>query len=605
MDILLLLIFLLISFAFGLRILKLLKFEFDDLKETIVFSLLLGLGVIAYLVYALGLAGFLYNKVLLLLLAVLAIFSFREIIFIKENSLRLLGSFNIRKLSLSSKTFIALIFSVVLFTFIDALSPHIGNDSLAYRLAQVQIFAESHKVFYIPYTRESLWPYLTEMLFTLALVIKSDIFAKLIAWSIGLSGAFLVYIFSRKFFSKEAGALSALIFLITPVVFTQMSYTYTDLTIAVYCFASVFCVLNYFHNKNIKWCALAGVFCGFVLSMKYTALLILPALGLVFIYQFIVEPKARKNIIKGALVFSALAVLFSFLWYLRAYLIKGNPVYPFFARYFGHHGWDRPIDKNMGSSFSLLGLLKLPWSLTMFPGRFGAEDIGVVYLLFLPLSFLITKSKSVFKALGVFTITYTVFWFLVFSNVLRCLLPALLPLSVLVGCPASAIFAKKSYFSNLLKCLFIIICIFNIGHLVYYSADKLSVAVGLESRDEYLSRTERTYKIADYINNALPKDAVILMVGEIRAYYMKRPYVHLANLIDEDKIEPSMLKTKAFLNEIKNKYRIRYIFYSDRGAAYPWLEPVIRRDEPMFRHDFTDKDGKKISCMLYDLQRSE
>lgn len=595
MDFLLLVIFLLISAAFGMRILGLFKFNFEDFKEKVAFSLSLGLGLIAYIVFISGLFGLLYRWYLISLLLILGLFSFKQISNILKQLFHYIGNLKLKELPFLFLIFLLL---AVILTLLGGSAPPIGNDSLAYRLAQVRIFAEGHRLIYIPYTRESLWPYLIEMLFTLGIVISSDILAKLIAWSFGLLSAFLVYIVAGRYFSKRAGYISSLIFLLTPAIFTQMTYSYVDIPQALYSFVTLISILKYIESRNIRWAGLAGLFCGFVLSIKYTGVLTLFTLMAVFTYHFAKQKDLRRIILKGVILFLLFTILFSFCWYLRSYLIKGNPIYPYFARFFGHHGWERATEELIGSRFSISGVFKLPWMITMLPEEFGGEHFGVIYLLFLPLVFLIDRNKDIFKSLGVFIIFYATAWFFVDPYVNRFLFPILLPLSLLVGCGLSVIFSKAGFFSNFVKGVFVIVCIFNTGLLLYHNTDKIKVAVGLESRQEYLSRTERTYNIAEYINKNLPQDATILMAGEIRAYYIKRPYIHLENLIDEEKIPPQLLEKKEFLKELK-KYKIDYILCSEEETTtHLWLgynRPAV------FSCDFIDKDGKSYSYMLYKL----
>jgi hypothetical protein len=603
MNLVLLIIFLVISSSFGIRILKLVNFKFSNFKEMLAFSLPLGLGLMAYFVYAIGLMGFLHRKVILSLLLLLALFSFREIIFIIRKIKSYLCSLKPGQLTLSSKVFMLFIFFILMLTLAGALAPPTGNDSLAYRLSHIQLFSKSHKVFYIPYTRESLWPYLVEMLFGLAIIVKSDIFAKLIAWSMGLIGVFSIYVFSRKFFSKKSAYISALVFLLTPAIFTQMTYTYTDIAIAVYCFMSLFALVNCFKYHDIKWAALSGLYSGLFLSIKYISLITLPSIVFIFMYYFITDPKQRRFIIRSIFVFVIFTMFFFFSWYLRAYLIKGNPLYPFFARYFNFQGWDRALDKSVGVGFSIFKFLQLPWNITMFPSVYGGEHLGVMYLIFLPLSILSVKhNRNLFIIFAIFSVLFAMSWFFVVSASTRFLFPVLLPLSVIIGCGVADVFVRRGYFNNVVKGIFIAICIFNLGYLAYYAADKVKVATGIESRQEYLQRTERSFGIGNYINKNLPEDAKILMIGEIRAYYMNRPYIHLNNLLDEDKINPSELS----LNELKNKYDLSYILYSKKDSSYSWFDPLLKRKTPIYTCDFFDREqNAHISYMLYDLQDSQ
>lgn len=584
-----------------MRILTLFRFNFENFKEKVAFSLPVGLGLMAYLVFISGLAGLLFRWYLVALLLIVGLFSFKQICNIIKQFFHYLGNLNLKKLP--SYFFIFFLLAAI-FTLLGALTPPTGNDSLAYRLTQARIFAERHRLVYIPYTRESLWPYLIEMLFTLGIGISSDIFAKLIAWSFGLLSAFLIYIAAERYFSKEAGFVASLGFLLTPAVFTQMTYAYVDIPLACYSFASLISLLRYFRSRDIKEALLAGIFCGFVLSIKYIGAISLLSLLAVIFYNLLKEDRvSRGAVFKATAFFLFSSLLFSFCWYLRSYIIKGNPIYPFFAKFFAGCGWKAGLEQNIAKDFSISDLIRLPWAITMFPDRFGGEHLGLMYLLFLPLVFLIDRNKEVFKSMGIFIIFYALAWFFIDPYVIRFLFPVLLPLSVLVGGGLGVVFGRRNLFSNLVKTVFVIVCLLNTGLLLYYNLDKIKVALGLESTAGYLSRTERTYNLAEYINKNLPPGATILMAGEIRSYYIARPCLHLKNLTEEEKIPSQLLEKKEFLKELK-KYNLDYLLWLKEGTTtYPWLQYLADNNRPVFICDFIDKDGKRFSYKLYRLSK--
>lgn len=597
MDILMLFVLLIIAASFGMRILKLFRFEFEDLLEASAFSLCIGLGLIAYMVFIMGLAGILSGLVIASLLFLLTLLSFKEMAEMLRRIISFLRRPDMSRLHIFFLVFILLACAI---TLIGALSPPLGNDSLAYRLVHVKAFSQAQRVSYIPYARESLWPYLIEMLFTLGFAIGSDILAKLIAWSFGLLGAFLIYTAAKRYFSRTAGYISSVIFLLTPAIFNQMTHSYVDIAQAVYAFASLLCLLRYFKEREMKWAALAGLFCGFVLSIKFTAIITLLTLLVLFIHGLIRAPGRRASILKGLCVFLLFTGLFSVCWYLRAYIIKQNPLYPYVAGVFGGHGWARGATGVIGAEFTIARFLKLPWTMTMHTGRYGIEHLGVAYLLFLPLVFLIDRKRTFFRAFGLFIVIYAALWFYIDPHVNRFLFPVLLPLSVMLGCGLSIAFQRRGLFYNIIKAVFVGVFVFNIGLLLYQNTGRVKVAFGMESRQQYLLRTERTYLIADYVNKNLPKDATILMIGEIRSYYIDRSCIHLLNLVDEEKVSEETLKSRQFLDELKKK-RIGYVLWYEQKTDYAWLQELEEKKAPIYTCDLVGSDGERYSYKLFEI----
>ena len=393
MELIYILTILLISCGFGMLCLDSFKFRFSDVNEKIVFSTALGLGVLGYMVFFVGLAGHLSKTPLITLLLLLAFISIKKIAYTIKSLVKFLLRFKFLNMPFFIKTLSLILFFGILFTLLAALAPPIGNDSLAYRLVQVKTFVQNQRFSYLPYTRESLWPYLIESLFALCMIISSDILVKLMAYSFGILALFSLYLYMRNRFSREAGIISATLFFLTPAIFTQITYVYVDIPQAVYGFFALLSLFKYAETKENRWLMLSGVFCGFVLSIKYTGVITLLALVVTAAYLQYIRRKQRLLILLKTLgIFIFFAALSSFIWYFRSFFLKGNPLYPFFAEFFNYHGWSKGLENNIASQFSLFNLIRLPWTLTMFPQYHGGESFGIAYLLFLPLIIAIKKN---------------------------------------------------------------------------------------------------------------------------------------------------------------------------------------------------------------------
>lgn len=603
MELIYILIILLISCGFGMFCLDSFKFKFSYANERIVFSTALGMGILGYLVFFLGIADRLNKISVITLLSLLVFISIQKIIYILKRLISSLREFRFTRMPFFIKALSLALLLGLLFTFLATLAPPIGNDSLAYRLVQVKTFLQNQRFSYLPYTRESLWPYLIESLFALCMLIGSDILVKLMAYSFGILSLLTVYFYVRNRFSKEAGIISAAIFFLTPAIFTQITYAYVDIPQAFYGFLALLSLFKYMERRKSRWLALSGVFCGFVLSIKYTGVITLLALIIAVIYLLYIQKKQRILILFKALgIFIFFTGLCSFVWYLRSFVIKGNPLYPFFAEFFNYHGWSRGLENNIASKFSLLNLIRLPWTLTMFPQYHGGESFGVAYLLFLPLAITLKNRIVQIKAMAMFAISYLVIWFFVDPVVVRFLFPILMPLAILVGCGLMFTLKEKGPFSAFVKLLLLSVCLFNLALLFYHCAEKAMVPLRLKSRQAYLSEAERTYDIGEYINNNIPKDAKILMINEIRAYYINRPYIHLKNLIEEDGISESELNSPKFLNRLK-KYNIDYILYLDnafysKDKLFKILPP---NKKPIYAHTYIDRKGRRLNYCIYKI----
>jgi hypothetical protein len=111
--------------------------------------------------------------------------------------------------------------------------------------------------------------------------------------------------------------------------------------------------------------------------------------------------------------------------------------------------------------------------------------------------------------------------------------------------------------------------------------------------------------MARYIDKSLPPKAGILMINELRAYYMNRRYIHFEGLIGEAKLDPSMIQGRNLL-PILRKNNIGYILYRKQnnlqssfsidGAVFPL---------PLFKTEYKTKEGILFSYALYKVTSDE
>jgi hypothetical protein len=217
--------------AYGIgRIILGLFIKPDSRCEDFIFSCGLGLAFLAYSVLAVGSAGLLRQEILMPIfilcggIAICPFYAFLRRVPWKTYPYRF------RMLKISDKFFLAVAVFIGLICLAGAKAPVTGNDALAYHLFHPKIFVREQRIFAIPFTRESMWPYLTEMLFTFAICLKAPSLATLLHYLFGLLSVLAVYGFSRRFISPKPALLSAALFYSAPGIFMQSVYAYVDLS---------------------------------------------------------------------------------------------------------------------------------------------------------------------------------------------------------------------------------------------------------------------------------------------------------------------------------------------------------------------------------------
>ena len=502
----------------------------------------LGLGILSLAVLGLGLLGLLRPAIawgMMLALGLLVLPSMRaSLLDVKAAQLpRARGSFE--------KWVIAYGGISLLLTFVLALAPPTGWDTLVYHLTGPRLFVEAGRIIHpidLPYLG---FPQLAEMQFTLGLLLVGERVAPLFHFGYGLMALVITVALARRAFGRNVAWLAGALLLSVPTLFSLMSRAYVDATLLFYATGALYIFLHWRElqtrgGSGRGWLLLMGLFCGFCGGVKYTAVAIPLALGLSLIW---VSRRRSFGAIAGRLALVAgPAVLVALPWTVENWLTTGNPVYPFFLSrglyWDAWRGWwyDRP-----GTGLAATA----PWRLLTAPleatilGTEGTNlyeaTIGPLLLPSLPLLLMVCQTLTgeergtVGHVFLFFALSYglwlnglartalllrTRFLFLTFGAVavlggvaldrLRVLRLPRLALDWLVRAVISLTLALLLFSA--------------IGD--FLQVDPLPVNLGLESRGEYLSRRLGWYYPAiKYVNKSLPKDSVVLFLWEPRSYH--------------------------------------------------------------------------------------
>lgn len=528
--------------------------------ETVVFSFALGLGFISFLVFFLGLLHILYLKWVLLILILATLISLKSVYsFVKSN--RLL-SYDFKFIYSSKlRIFLTVLVSLsLLMTLIGAVAPAKGNDALIYHLSDAKYFAQHHLVTFIPYASHSIWPYFMEMLFTLAMLFDNPLLAKLFHFSMAFFGSLAIYTFGRRYINREVAFLAVAIFFLTPGVYTQASYAYVDIGWAFYTFMGFYAIMLRGVSTEIRWLVCAGVMCGIAADTKYLGLITPVIIGLILIINGLFHKENYKDLTKSFVFFSIPVVIIILPYYIRTYLYTGNPLYPFYVKYIGESGWYRPI--GFGMDKSLINFIVSPWFLTFYPGKiFGGNEsqLGPFFLAFLPaLLFLRQKGKPILL-ISICSCIFYFFWFIKFPAV-RYILPIIPFLALLYGYVIWDIHNRSKYFGYLIKIIFSVFLALNFGLCIYYNREELAFFSKGANVEEYLAKQNRSSKIFQYINKNTPPTSKILLVNEIRNFYLERNHIREVYYRIYDKYQ--LKEIDAIIDDLEIK-GITHILYAE------------------------------------------
>jgi hypothetical protein len=270
-----------------------------------------------------------------------------------------------------------------------------------------------------------------------------------------------------------------------------------------------------------------------------------------------------------------------------------------------------PLEMNLWS------LVSAPWLVTFLPDRFGGRghELGPLLLAVLPCLLLVRRLRGLAPLLSI-AVVYALFWFVLRQNV-RFLYPAV-PLAA-VGVVWLWIEVKRLPMAP--RCLAgsALAAMLLLGAVwpVYRARDKLAVAVGLESREAFLLRTEPTYEAAFVVNHLMPRNARVLS-QDYRAFYFDCPvtresifrretaYDAVLRLDRQPRALADKLRERGFTHvlvaENESSDGIHYeptLARLVEAAADDWRNPAIAR---LANYRFRDTDGASRRYQLFQLR---
>ena len=207
---------------------------------------------------------------------------------------------------------------------------HLGTDTFFYHLYFPAMWLQNGSLAYVPvpgYTCE-YYPAYGEMLFCFLMAPMSgsaDFACLLQVWALVLNAGAVCVLGNVFGASRTASLASAALVMFTSMVLGNAAMAYTDVLNGGYLAAGVALLCAGASRRHMPSCLGAGILLGIAASIKLTGLMLSPVLALaVMTYFFVRKPDARKCVAASA----GMAVVFAAPFYLRSWIVTGNPFYP-------------------------------------------------------------------------------------------------------------------------------------------------------------------------------------------------------------------------------------------------------------------------------------
>jgi hypothetical protein len=580
---------LLLAGSLGLKVLGWLRVRRLSLLEKTVFALPLGLGIMAYGILALGLLGWLHPWAILLWLALVGVFTWREWSeLVSQFPGWLLHQLRtLKNPELGEKTILLFSGLILGFSLLHALTPPWYYDSLMYHLQAPRLFLEAGRILLLPDLWQANGPFTIEMLYVLGLAWGSDSFARLLHLAYSTLLVLAVFGFGRRYLGRWEAWVAVALLVGVPILPFWAFAAYADMAWTLYGFLALYALMLWKERSKQRWLLLAGLMMGWALGSKYLALGGLGVLGLWLLWQG--RHIGWKQALGSGLTFGAIALAIALPWYAKNLLWSGNPFYPFLL---GGVEWDRErLDLLMaylhsfGVGRRVIDYLLLPWNLYIQNVRFGALGAAIeIPGLLLPLALLYPfgARRRVMDAVACMAGLRFLVWAMG-SQQTRFLLP-LFPALALLAASALVSLARRfqTRWKGTMPLVYVIAglavsltLVFQMG--VFGNMLPTNVIVGRESKSEFLKHRLGNFTTLQFVQQNLSSDERALMMWNGMGYYCGTRCLPDADHLNWTRLIDSTSTPTAVATQLKER-GITHLLFDEREAEY------FQRHDPTGQH---------------------
>ena len=444
------------------------------------------------------------------------------------------------------------------FSFLQNLTPEVFYDSMVYHLAVPNYWLLHHGLRDFPTNFFANYPYGAETYFLNGMVLQGTEAAKMLhlvsfgicallagGWARELVGA---HVEARALASQPRHTQSAPLglrasgqgvgeragWLTLGLTLTLPLFAINTWTTQVEGFLTLGVLLSIYAlwhaTRDDKWPLVAGLFAGLAFSSKYTAVFAVGSAVLLGVFQ---EGSWIRKGWRSWMPFTVGSALLLGPWILKNFCYTGNPFFPYLMDSFaGRHlpeaGYARLLEEQHArAATDALSWVLLPWNLTMSnPDSYNF--CGPLALALTPLLFLFRRPHLQVKFLALLTPLLLVEGLAV-THILRFSLPVFVLLYLLAGILLAGgerpEWGRGAAWVGGVSALLCFAYLAAISHFYYSCA---GIWTGRQTRADYLtSRGKITpyYPMAAWISDHLPEEAHLLVAGDARGLYYKRPFL--------------------------------------------------------------------------------
>ena len=443
----------------------------------------------------------------------------------------------------------------LVYALMGAMLPEIEYDALWYHLTFPRRYLESGFLLDLPCDHMSPTPQHVELLYAYGLIFGDARAVKLIHLGFGVLAAAWAASLAARLAGRRWAVAAAALFVTAPTVTWEMTTAYNELPLAFVATGAVALLLRWRETGDRRLLVLAGVLLGIGMAGKHLALFFTAPLTLyVLLARAPSGPRPPgRRLLEASLVAGA-AVLVALPWYVRAWAMTGNPLFPMFYSQLTALGveitrWDAQSESGWSGAMARYGhgrtvrdLALLPFRATWYGVRY-AGSLGPAWLLGLPIVVLVWRRLDRdARLVAALVAVFLVMWASPFSSFqVRYLVP-LAPLVGVLLAAAGAAFARLLRDAEWARAIpavelgVVVVLVLNLPLFTRVhdarsgwisttmhttNAGAWRTAIGAYDHRRYLRERLESYAGVEAVNAHVPPDGKVVWFGEAASFYAR------------------------------------------------------------------------------------
>jgi len=293
-------------------------------RHALILAIPVGLGVLITMLFILALAGALG---VLPVVVTAAVLSLGSLMFLRKQ--KYASPVHWHAL-LENPAPVIMVLAGLIYASYAAMGVSLEWDELSYHLPYARDYAEHGGLVVSEYLRFPLHSHNFHLLYAAALMFSSETATHLLHACCGILTAAGIVIYCREFLNHGIGIAASIIYL--ALTATYFDTAYVDLGLGMFVFFSFYSLSEWQKSGDNSYLMISAFLLAMAAGTKYQGL----AQMAVFFFALLAASRSPLHFTRVALIL----LLFGSWWYLRNFLISGDPFHPMGGRIFGYWLWN-------------------------------------------------------------------------------------------------------------------------------------------------------------------------------------------------------------------------------------------------------------------------